>query len=53
MIKSLNDVGWTKYPVHIHKSSHSHAAMIYRSKRAAFDEGKIVVKHWTSQAFEI
>ena len=46
MIKALDDVGFKKYPVHIHKSSHSHAAIIVRIPKAAFEEGKVVVKHW-------
>jgi len=53
MIKALDDVGFRKYPVYIHKSSHSHAAMIVRTARAAFDEGKIVVKHWLEHGFQI
>ena len=46
MIKALDDVGFRKYPVFIHKSTHSHAAIIVRVPRAAFEEGKTVVKHW-------
>jgi hypothetical protein len=46
MIKALDDVGFKKYPVHIHKSRHSHAAMIVRTPKPAFDDGKVVVKHW-------
>jgi hypothetical protein len=46
MIQSLDDVGWKKYPVHIHKASHSHAAIIVRMNRARFAEGKLVVQHW-------
>jgi hypothetical protein len=53
MIKALDDVGFRKYPVHIHNSSHSHAAIIVRSARPAFDEGKLVVKHWLTQEFRI
>lgn len=53
MIKALDDVGFRKFPVHIHNSTHSHAAMIVRTNRKAFDEGKIVVKHWLEQAFNI
>ena len=53
MIKALDDVGFRKYPVHIHKSTHSHAAMIVRSARDAFEEGKIVVAHWLKEGFEI
>lgn len=53
MIKSLDSVGFRKYPVHIHKSSHSHAAIIVRTTRSALDEGKIVIKHWLEQEFKI
>jgi Putative serine esterase (DUF676) len=53
IIKSLDDVGFRKYPVHIHKSSHSHAAIIVRYARRAFDEGKVVVRHWLEQDFKI
>ena len=53
MISALDKVGFRKYPVHITKSSHSHAAIIVRSARAAFEEGKIVVKHWLSEEFEV
>ncbi|KIV83215.1 hypothetical protein PV11_05262 [Exophiala sideris] len=53
MIKALDDVGFRKYPVHIHKSSHSHAAIIVRTPRAAFEEGKLVVKHWLENEFHI
>lgn len=53
MIKSLNNVGFTKFPVHIHKVSHSHAAIIVRMKRRGLDEGKIVIKHWLDESFEI
>lgn len=50
-VKSLDAVGIRKYHVHIHQSNHSHAAIIVRSPRKAFDDGKIVVKHWLEQAF--
>jgi len=53
MIKALDDVGFRKYPVYIHNSSHSHAAIIVRSARGAFDEGKLVVKHWLTEEFKI
>lgn len=46
MIRALDHVGIDKYGVHIQKSTHSHAAIIVRSNRKAFDEGKMVVKHW-------
>lgn len=53
MINVLDDVGFRKYPVHIHSSSHSHAAIIVRTPRAAFEDGKVVVKHWLTEEFEI
>jgi hypothetical protein len=53
MIKALDDVGFRKYPIHIHKSSHSHAAIIVRHTRGAFEEGKIVVAHWLKEEFKI
>lgn len=53
MIKALDDVGFRKYPVHIHKSSHSHAAIIVRTPKPAFEEGKRVVKHWLENEFHI
>lgn len=53
MISALDQVGFKKYPVHITKSSHSHAAIIVRSPRTAFDEGKVVVKHWLNEEFEV
>ena len=53
MIRSLNEVGFRKYAVHIHKDSHSHAAIIVRMPRPSFDEGKIVIKHWINEVFKV
>ena len=52
MIQALDDVGWRKYPVHIHNVGHSHAAIIVRMARKSFEEGKTVVGHWLSE-FEV
>ncbi|KAF2185725.1 lipase/serine esteras-like protein [Zopfia rhizophila CBS 207.26] len=52
MIQALDDVGFKKYPVYIHKHNHSHAAIIVRIDKPGFDEGRLVVKHWLSE-FEI
>lgn len=53
MIQALDDVGFKKYPVYIHKDFHSHAAIIVRKlNKPSFDEGKLVVKHWLSE-FEV
>lgn len=51
MIQALNNVGWRKYPVYIHKNRHSHAAMIVRMNKATFSEGYIVLRHWLDEEF--
>lgn len=53
MIANLNEVGFRKYLVHIHKVKHSHAAIIFRSSAKRYDEGKVVVGHWLEEEFEI
>lgn len=52
MIEGLDGVGFTKYPVHISKVRHTHAAIIVRTNRWGFDQGKVVVGHWVKH-FEI
>ncbi|ORY14453.1 lipase/serine esteras-like protein [Clohesyomyces aquaticus] len=52
MIQALDDVGFKKYPVYIHNHRHSHAAIIRRRTGKAFDEGRVVAKHWLNE-FEI
>ncbi|BCR93645.1 lipase ROG1 family protein [Aspergillus luchuensis] len=53
IIESLNSVGFRKHPVYIHNHRHSHAAIIVRMPKPGFDEGKIVIKHWLDQVFEL
>lgn len=53
MIKNLDNVGWKKYLVHIHNHGHTHAAIIVRMQKPGFDEGKVVVRHWLDEEFEI
>ena len=53
MIEALDDLGFKKYRVHIHKVRHSHAAIVVRTGRKGFDEGKVIVKHWLEQEFQI
>ncbi|OAL75572.1 lipase/serine esterase [Trichophyton violaceum] len=53
IIDNLDAVGFRKYPVHIHQVRHSHAAIIVRSPRESFKEGKIVVRHWLEKEFRI
>jgi len=52
MIENLDKMGIDKFAVHIQKASHSHAAIVVRTARAAFTEGKIVFRHWTER-FEL
>jgi len=53
IINSLNAVGFHKYPVHIQKHRHSHAAIIVRSPKKGFEEGKMVMKHWLDNEFGV
>ena len=53
IIDSLNTVGFRKYPVFIHNTGHSHAAMIVRIRGQKYEEGKIVVKHWLDHEFKV
>ncbi len=51
MIRALDDLGWRKYPVWIHKISHSHAAIVERRQVAGYEEGQIVARHWVKEEF--
>lgn len=54
MISALDNLGWRKYPVHIHKHRHSHAAMIMRGDKRhtqQFNEGRVVFRHWLDEDF--
>jgi hypothetical protein len=51
MIHALDNVGWRKYPVYIHKNRRSHAAMIVRMNKPSFSEGYIVLRHWLNEEF--
>lgn len=51
MIDALDSVGWLKFPVHIHKVGHSHAAIIVRVEKESFSEGREVFRHWLDEVF--
>jgi hypothetical protein len=51
MVRTLDDLGWRKYPVWIHKHRHSHAAIIVRTEKPSFSEGHVVMKHWLKEEF--
>ena len=53
MIARLDEVGFTKHRVHIHEVRHSHAAIVVRTGRKAFYEGKLVIRHWLDEEFQI
>ncbi|KAJ8611132.1 hypothetical protein MRB53_038127 [Persea americana] len=52
MIDSLDKVGFAKHAVHIQRATHSHAAIIVRTPRQAFADGKVVSRHWLER-FEV
>jgi hypothetical protein len=53
IIAGLSALEWEKYPVHIHKTQHSHAAIVCRMKDTPrVEEGKIVMQHWLDHLVE-
>lgn len=47
MIKNLDaEVKFTKYPCHIQKVRHTHAAIVVRTQKESFAEGRAVSSHW-------
>lgn len=53
IVDTLNTVGFRRHPVYIHNHRHSHAAIIVRVPKKGFEEGKIVIKHWLDNEFEV
>lgn len=53
MVRALDEVGFRKYCVHIHAVRHTHAAIIVRNQRPSLDQGKMIVRHWLDEEFEI
>ena len=53
MIDNLDKASWKKNAVHIHNVKHTHAAIVVRMNQKRFDEGRIVVKHWLDEEFEV
>lgn len=49
MIDNLNAVGFTKFPAHIQRHRHTHAAIVVRMDKPGFEEGKAVVGHWAGR----
>ncbi|PHH75495.1 hypothetical protein CDD80_2329 [Ophiocordyceps camponoti-rufipedis] len=51
MIRALDELRWRKFPVWIHNDQHSHAAMIVRFAKKSFDEGFLVLRHFSRDEF--
>ncbi|KAK5697689.1 hypothetical protein LTR17_023903 [Elasticomyces elasticus] len=53
MIDNLDKyVGFIKYPCHITKVQHTHAAIVMRMAKESFNEGRAVSRHWVG-CFEL
>ncbi|OQO09838.1 hypothetical protein B0A48_04190 [Cryoendolithus antarcticus] len=48
MIDGLDSVGLIRYPCHIDQVRHTHAAIVVRSERSSYPQGRAVVQHWAS-----
>ncbi|KAI9886240.1 MAG: hypothetical protein M1823_001975 [Watsoniomyces obsoletus] len=53
IIESMNSLDFRVFPVHIHRHRHTHAAIIVRMKKKSFDEGKVVIRHWLENEFDV
>lgn len=53
IVTNLNTLKWNKYPVIIRHTKATHAAVIYRHPDPAFDEGKVVVRHFVEQVLNV
>jgi hypothetical protein len=53
IIDALDKLGWRKYPVHIHKVMHSHAAIVVRIQKDGYSEGHHIFRHWLDEEFII
>ncbi|KAL4723712.1 hypothetical protein ACLX1H_009356 [Fusarium chlamydosporum] len=53
MIENLDASGWRKFPVHIQKHRHSHAAIVVRMDKESFADGWVVLGHWAESEFLI
>ena len=46
MIDHLDALGFEKFPVHIRKHRHTHAAIVVRTAKEGLGEGRATVRHW-------
>lgn len=53
IVANLNTLNWNKYPVIIRNTKATHAAVIHRHNDPNFDEGKVVLRHFTEQVLKV
>ncbi|CAM9010881.1 unnamed protein product [Wickerhamomyces anomalus] len=54
IIKNLNNLTWNKFPLLIRHTKSTHSAAIVRDyKDATLYEGKVVIKHWLDNVFQL
>ncbi|KAG0683031.1 hypothetical protein C6P40_000656 [Pichia californica] len=53
IIKNLNKLNWSKFPIYITNTNSTHAAAIVRHDDPSFDQGKIVIQHFCEKTFKI
>ncbi|CAG7556026.1 unnamed protein product [Fusarium equiseti] len=53
MIQNMDAAGWRKFPVHIQKHRHSHAAIVVRMDKESFADGWVILGHWAGSEFLI
>ncbi|KAF5246561.1 hypothetical protein FANTH_6811 [Fusarium anthophilum] len=52
-IENLDAAGWRKFPVHIQKHRHSHAAIVVRMDKESFVDGWVILKHFAGNLWEM
>lgn len=53
IVANLNLLNWNKYPVIIRNTKATHAAVIHRQNDPTFDEGKVVLRHFTELVLKV
>ncbi len=53
MVTSMKSLDFRVFPVHIHRHRHTHAAIIVRTMKKGFEEGKTVIRHWLENEFDV
>ena len=51
IIHDLNTLPWRKFPVYIRNVRHTHAAIVVRMDRKAFDEGRRLMGQWSGEVW--